>query len=79
MCVCVCARAHAHEQLLGFWSTRGGYNLVPINSNWDFQQILSLSVVVAAFNLFQSMPQPVKFPGWKMHGRACKQYTFRNL
>ena len=23
-----------------------------------------------------SLPQPVKCPGWKMHGRACKQYIF---
>ena len=27
--------------------------------------------------LTPSLPQPVKFPGWKMHGRACKQYIFR--
>ena len=25
-----------------------------------------------------SLPQPVKFPGCMMHGRACKQYTFRS-
>ena len=24
------------------------------------------------------LPQPVKFPGWKMHTRTCKQYTFRS-
>ena len=23
-----------------------------------------------------SLPQSVKFPGWKMHGHACKQYIF---
>ena len=28
--------------------------------------------------LTPSLPQPVKFPGWKTHGRACKQYTFRS-
>ena len=26
--------------------------------------------------LTPSLPQPVKFPGWKMYGRACKQYIF---
>ena len=26
--------------------------------------------------LTPSLPQPVKFPGWKMHGRAGKQYIF---
>ena len=25
-----------------------------------------------------SLPQPVKFPGWMMHGRTCKQYIFRS-
>ena len=28
--------------------------------------------------LTPSLPQPVKFPGWKMHGHACKQYIFRS-
>ena len=28
--------------------------------------------------LTPSLPQPVKCPGWKMHGRACKQYIFRS-
>ena len=28
--------------------------------------------------LTPSLPQPVKFPGWMMHGRACKQYIFRS-
>ena len=27
--------------------------------------------------LTPSLPQPVKFPGWKMHGRAYKQYIFQ--
>ena len=26
--------------------------------------------------LTPSLPQPVKLPGWKMHGRAWKQYIF---
>ena len=26
--------------------------------------------------LTPSLPQLVNFPGWKMHGRACKQYIF---
>ena len=28
--------------------------------------------------LTPSLPQPVKFPGWKMHGHACKQYIFHS-
>ena len=28
--------------------------------------------------LTPSLPQPVKFPGWKMHGCACEQYMFRS-
>ena len=28
--------------------------------------------------LTPSLPQPVKFPGWKMHGRGCKQHIFRS-
>ena len=30
------------------------------------------------FCLTPLLPQPVKYPGWKMHGRACKQYIFRS-
>ena len=29
-------------------------------------------------SLTPSLPQPVKFPGWKMHGCACKQYIFQS-
>ena len=28
--------------------------------------------------LTPSLPPPVRFPGWKTHGRACKQYGFRS-
>ena len=28
-------------------------------------------------SLTPSLPQPLKLPGWNMHGRACKQYIFR--
>ena len=28
------------------------------------------------FNLTPSLPHPVKFPGWKMHGRAYKESIF---
>ena len=28
--------------------------------------------------LTPSLSQPVQFSGWKMHGRACKQYIFRS-
>ena len=27
-------------------------------------------------DLTPSLPQPVKFPGWMMRGRACKEYIF---
>ena len=30
------------------------------------------------FPLTPSLPLPVKFPGWKMNGRSCKQYIFRS-
>ena len=30
------------------------------------------------WSLTPSLPQPVKFPGWKMHERACEQYIFRS-
>ena len=30
------------------------------------------------FSLTSSLPQPVKFPGWKVHTQACKQYIFRS-
>ena len=30
------------------------------------------------FNLTPSLSQLVKYPGWKMHGRACKQSIFRS-
>ena len=29
--------------------------------------------------LTTSLPQPLKFPGWKMHGRACALYIFRSF
>ena len=29
--------------------------------------------------LTPSLPQPGKFPGWKMERRACKQYIFRSF
>ena len=28
--------------------------------------------------LTPSLPQPLKFPGWRMHGRVCAQYIFRS-
>ena len=35
---------------------------------------------IASFIIYRtpSLPQPVKFPGWMMHGCACKQYIFRS-
>ena len=32
----------------------------------------------SCFSLTPSLPQPVKFPSWMMHGHACKQYIFRS-
>ena len=40
----------------------------------SFSAILTLG----AISLTPSLPQPVKFPGWKMRGRACKPYIFRS-
>ena len=30
-----------------------------------------------AHGLTPSLPQPVQFPGWKVHAHACEQYIFR--
>ena len=39
---------------------------------------LSASKSLLHSPLTLSLPQPVKFPSWKMQGRACKQYIFRS-
>ena len=33
---------------------------------------------VGLVSLTPPLPQPVKFPGWKMQRRACKQFIFRS-
>ena len=38
-----------------------------LTKEYDYQRILT-----------PSPPHPVIFPGWKMHGRACKEYIFRS-
>ena len=38
----------------------------------------SLISLMVSVELTPSLPQPVKFPGWMMQGRACKQYSFRS-
>ena len=38
----------------------------------------SSSSVSRVSSLTLSLPQPVKFLGWKMHGRTCKQYIFQS-
>ena len=40
---------------------------------WNF-----ISLVIQSVFLTPSLPQPVRFPGWKMLGRACKQYVFQS-
>ena len=49
---------------------------------WTGTLPLDLSAISAGLPglllLTPSLPQPVKFPGWKMHGRAYKQYIFRS-
>ena len=35
------------------------------------------SFLINIINLTPSLPQPVKFPGWKVLTHACKQYIFR--
>ena len=42
------------------------------NLNMQQESMHSLSKA----KLTPSLPQPVIFPGWKIHGRACKQYHF---
>ena len=49
--------------------------LTTLNIGWA--QLVSTDSELESF-LTPSLPQPVKFPGWKMHGRACKQYIFRS-
>ena len=38
----------------------------------------SAATITTVAPLTLSLPQPVKFPIWKMHGRACKQCIFRS-
>ena len=37
-----------------------------------------LTCSVMGYLLTPSRPQPLKFAGWKIYGRACKQYIFRS-
>ena len=38
--------------------------------------MLKLDTSSLMWALTLSLPQPVTFPGWKMHRRTCKQYIF---
>ena len=49
---------------------------IPSNYRPSIRDPPSLSVSLPC--LTPSLPRPVKFPGWKTHGRACKQYIFRS-
>ena len=44
------------------------------NSKWRSTQVASHWRGPHLFN--PSLPQPVQFPGWKVHAHACKQYFF---
>ena len=46
----------------------------------DYSAICPSSILapMKSLTLTPLLPQPVKFPGWKMHVRACKQYIFRS-
>ena len=33
---------------------------------------------ITKYTVTPSLPQPVQFLGWKMHGHACKPYIFRS-
>ena len=41
--------------------------------------VLAYCVSLSIILLTHSLPQPVTFPGWKLQGRACKQYIFWSL
>ena len=47
---------------------------IPLSCFVTLAFILDFSVSI----LTPSLPQPVKFPGWKKHGHACKQIIFRS-
>ena len=49
---------------------------IPSNYRPSIRDPPSLSVSLPC--LTPSLPRPVKFPGWKTHWRACKQYIFRS-
>ena len=66
-CVCVCVRACVRA-------------CVRVCVWFFFSFLFSLFITLYIFlNLTTSLPQPVKFPGSKMHGRACKQYISRSF
>ena len=50
---------------------------------WEAGEVSWLTVGLFLYNtifssLTPSVPQPVKFLGWKMHAHACKQYIVRS-
>ena len=57
-----------HEQLICFDSLKGQCLLL--------HPCHFITVMYSMIILTPSLPQPVKFPGWKMHGCACKQCIF---
>ena len=57
-----------HEQLICFDSLKGQCLLL--------HPCHFITVTYSMIILTPSLPQPVKFPGWKMHGCACKQCIF---
>ena len=67
-CVYICVTLDRRCQLLGW------------KSAWCFSHKLLVwqtsGRMVWHSNLTPSLPQPVKFPGWKMDRRICKKYFF---
>ena len=55
-------------------SARVRVNAKYMNSTRAMSSIMSYNY----YKLTPSLPQPVKFPGSVMHGRACKEYIFRS-
>ena len=46
--------------------------------NWSEVSLTFGPLRVSSAMLAPSLTQPVIFPGWKMNGHACKQYSFQS-
>ena len=85
--LCIASDVHSCFELWSaFWAS-----LVGLGAIYELCIIIIITGVVAInlmlnknftvtsiHTLTPSLLQPVKFPGWKLHGCACKQYIFRS-